>query len=398
MKLKTVTLLFCMMGLFAACGQEENIPDPKQPEPKPEMGSRTVVAYIAADNSLSSFSTKDLNEMLEGIKDVDTRTNNMLVYIDRGNVEPLLIRICRNMENTIIKDTVQTYDIHRNSVGIEEMTEVLSSVVEQFPAEGYGLILWSHGDGWIPSSSVDTRWIGQDTDSGMKDKRMNIADLHTVLKKLPRLDYLFFDACYMQSIEVVYELRDCADYFIGSPTEIPGPGAPYQDVVPQLFAKNNAAVSIAGSYFDFYNNLYNGGEGMSNDIWTGGVSLAVLESSKLEALAAATCQLPIYTSREINTAKIQCYDILRDRHYHDLGGLSKSLADAALYQQWEAAYRAATVYAKTTELNYNTYNWGSGQMVSMKGFTGVSIYLLSGNPTLDRYVKTFAWYSASGGK
>lgn len=355
MKLKTVTLLFCMMGLFAACGQEENIPDPKQPEPKPEMGSRTVVAYIAADNSLSSFSTKDLNEMLEGIKDVDTRTNNMLVYIDRGNVEPLLIRICRNMENTIIKDTVQTYDIHRNSVGIEEMTEVLSSVVEQFPAEGYGLILWSHGDGWIPSSSVDTRWIGQDTDSGMKDKRMNIADLHTVLKKLPRLDYLFFDACYMQSIEVVYELRDCADYFIGSPTEIPGPGAPYQDVVPQLFAKNNAAVSIAGSYFDFYNNLYNGGEGMSNDIWTGGVSLAVLESSKLEALAAATCQLPIYTSREINTAKIQCYDILRDRHYHDLGGLSKSLADAALYQQWEAAYRAATVYAKTTELNYNTY-------------------------------------------
>lgn len=398
MKLKTVTLLFCMMGLFAACGQEENIPDPKQPEPKPEMGSRTVVAYIAADNSLSSFSTKDLNEMLEGIKDVDTRTNNMLVYIDRGNVEPLLIRICRNMENTIIKDTVQTYDIHRNSVGIEEMTEVLSSVVEQFPAEGYGLILWSHGDGWIPSSSVDTRWIGQDTDSGKKDKRMNIADLHTVLKKLPRLDYLFFDACYMQSIEVVYELRDCADYFIGSPTEIPGPGAPYQDVVPQLFAKNNAAVSIAGSYFDFYNNLYNGGEGMSNDIWTGGVSLAVLESSKLEALAAATCQLPIYTSREINTAKIQCYDILRDRHYHDLGGLSKSLADAALYQQWEAAYRAATVYAKTTELNYNTYNWGSGQMVSMKGFTGVSIYLLSGNPTLDRYVKTFAWYSASGGK
>ena len=49
----------------------------------------------------------------------------------------------------------------------------------------------------------------------------------------------------MQSVEVVYQLRNRADYFIGSPTEIPGPGAPYEVVVPALFAVNSPAVCIA---------------------------------------------------------------------------------------------------------------------------------------------------------
>ena len=45
----------------------------------------------------------------------------------------------------------------------------------------------------------------------------------------------------MQSVEVAYELRDCSEYFIGSPTEIPGPGAPYKAVVPEMFTETNLA-------------------------------------------------------------------------------------------------------------------------------------------------------------
>ena len=62
----------------------------------------------------------------------------------------------------------------------------------------------------------------------------------------------------MQSVEVAYELRDCSEYFIGSPTEIPGPGAPYKGVVPEMFDETNLATNIAEAYYGYYENLIQG--------------------------------------------------------------------------------------------------------------------------------------------
>lgn len=403
-RFKRFALLILLSGIFCSCNESLEIPQKPLPEPVPEEGSRTVLAYIAADNSLTSFSLKDLNEMIEGMELVNTQENTMLVYIDRYEIKdrkrilaPQLIRICRNTDNSIMLDTLQTYDVYRNSMGVEEMKEVCSYAFGRFPAKGYGLILWSHGDGWIPFNSPKSRWIGQDTDAGGKDKRMDIDKLHEVLKDISyHLDFLFFDACYMQSIEVAYELKDFADYFIGSPTEIPGPGAPYQRVMPFLFAKLDAAVRIAESYYGYYNEIYKAGVGISDDNWTGGVSISVLKSDALDALAAITSQIPLYTSGWVNTSGIKCYDSLREKNYYDMDAFMRLLAaDDALYQSWKDAYNAAVVYAKTTEMNYNTsYSYG-GRMVSMEGFTGVSTYILANKAS--SYYKTLAWYTASGG-
>lgn len=399
MNLKTI-LLWCVTALLCSCEHEQENPYSPLPEPVPEIGTRTVLAYIAADNSLSSFSTIDIKEMTEGMKKVDTRKNNLLVYVDRYGTNPRLIRICRDGADKIILDTLVTYtDASRNSVGVTEMKEVLAYTFDTFPSESYGFVLWSHGDGWLPASSTNTRWIGQDTDNGRKDKRLNIDDLRIVMESQPHhFDYILFDACYMQSIEVAYELRHCADYFIGSPTEIPGPGAPYQKVVPSLFAKNDAAITIAAAYFDFYESTYKKGEAISDANWTGGVSMSVLQSSKLEALAAASRRIPLYSSAK-STDGILCYDQLRSRNYHDMAGLVKSLsADASVYGNWEMAYKDALVYAKTTDRNYNTSSFGEGRMVSMDGFTGISTYQFSGSQNFqEAYYKTLGWYTASGG-
>lgn len=94
------------------------------------------------------------------------------------------------------------------------------------------------------------------TDGG--SNYMDISELKDVLRNAPHLSFLLFDACFMQSVEVVYELKEHADYIIGSPTEIPAPGAPYQKVVPAMFANNASATDIAKAYFEFYadENLY----------------------------------------------------------------------------------------------------------------------------------------------
>ena len=79
-----------------------------------------------------------------------------------------------------------------------------------------------------------TRWVGQDKGNG--DNRMNISEFVEILKSAPHFDFILFDACFMQAVEVAYELRDYTDYCIGSPTEIPGPGASYDAVVPAMFS------------------------------------------------------------------------------------------------------------------------------------------------------------------
>ena len=168
-------------------------------------------------------------------------------------------------------------------MGVDETREVFADVFSNpdFLAEGYGLIYWSHADGWIPYGQASTRWVGQDKGDG--DHRMNISELVSVLEGAPHLDFLMFDACFMASVEVAYELRGFTDYYIGSPTENPGPGAPYERLVP-LMAADQAAVEMSKAYFAAYEEIYNGGIGISNNNWTGGTSICVMRTDARRCL------------------------------------------------------------------------------------------------------------------
>lgn len=393
MKLKKIVIFLCVICALAACETDSDLPTPRsEPEPVPEMGARTVLAYIAADNTLSQFSLDDLNEMVEGVERVNTQDNNLLVYIDRSGAAPQLIRICRDIKNKIILDTLKSY-APRNSVGVNEMKEVFAYTFSHFPSDNYGLILWSHGDGWAPYPGINSRWVGQDG-----NKRMNIIDLHTVLQAAPHFDYLFFDACFMQAAEVAYELRHCADYFIGSPTEIPGPGAPYHKVVPFLFAKENVATGIASTYFDYYEEKYANGANISDDNWTGGVSISVIRSDALDGLAAATKQiLPVYIKHQeqVKTVGIMYYDRQSGgKYYYDLDGLIRSLTVSSDYQEWKQAFDKAVIYWKTTEQNFSGI---IQQMFPMQGATGISVYIPhSYTPALNAFYHDYQWYTAAG--
>lgn len=120
---------------------------------------------------------------------------------------------------------------------------------------------------------------------------MNISEFVEILKSAPHFDFILFDACFMQAVEVAYELRDYTDYCIGSPTEIPGPGASYDAVVPAMFSAENAAVNIAKAYYEPYAAKYDEGKGLSNSNWTAGASVCALRTDKLVDLARITKQV-----------------------------------------------------------------------------------------------------------
>ncbi|MDR0893627.1 MAG: hypothetical protein LBN24_13640 [Mediterranea sp.] len=381
-------LLACLLPLVSACHHDD----------EPVLLKRTVLVYIAGDNSLGAngFPDDDLAEIKQGVREVNAGNYNLLVYFDNvggssGDYDRL-VRINQNGEEELIHSYPS-----QNSVDINVMKDVLNEAFSRYPAESYGLVLWSHGDGWMKSPSSQTRWWGQDYSGS---SYMSIADLHTALAAAPHLDFILFDACFMQAVEVAYQLRDRASYIIGSPTEIPGPGAPYQTMVPAMFSAGNAesvAMATASAYYDYYQANY---ENLSSE-WEYGASLSVVDTSQLEALAAATASiLPKYIQggASISTSGILDYDRRAGRTdfvgYYDLDGFIRSVASNADYQAWHKVFGNAVKYAKSTATNYSQF---AGSFL-MTGFAGLSSYI----PRADAfainsyYQQHVDWYSVAG--
>lgn len=354
---------------------------------------RTVLVYIAGDNNLASFAKDDVEEMKKGMASVVSSSMHLLVYADYG--EARLMEIS-NRDGKVEAQVVREYG-DRNSTGVSETLEVFEDVFANpdYQAASYGLVYWSHCDGWIPYPvpSASTRWIGQDTGEG--DQRMNLSDFVRILDYAPHFDFIMFDACFMQSVEVAYALRGYTDYYIASPTETPGPGAPYDRILPYMFMKG-AAVEMAETYFKVYNDMYDAGEGLSNDHWTAGASIGVLKTEGLDGLAALTCQLMPAEEVAVNTLRADVFSYDR-RHpevgYYDMQEMMQELLSDEQFVQWKQGLDNVLVYWNTTPLNYSSY----GGLFSMERANGVSHYIPASvtSAAAEAYRST-EWYEAAG--
>ena len=398
MKTKLYLLFFFVFPLFmSACRGDDPIPDP------PVDGKPTVLVYMAADNSinpLASFTDGDLEELKAGMASIDNTSDmHLLVYIDTGF--PRLIEI-ENKGGTVVETIVKEYE-DRNSCGVAETQEVFNDVFGNslYKAESYGLIYWSHGEGWIPTPLPSTRWIGNDKTGG--GHYMNIEDLKLVLQNAPHFDFIMFDACFMQSVEVAYELRDCCDYYIGFPAENPGPGAAYDRMFPFIFQKG-AAVEMAIGTFAAYDEIYTGKIG-SNSNWTMGTAIDVLKSSELENLAAATANAlsGVTADREVLRSSVFDYDQRKVGssyyvgYYDFVEMMEKLVVDEVVLDEWKQAYDAASVCWKKTPMIYSM----SVGMFSMKRANGVSHYIPStatsaAAQAANAAYRSTSWYSAVG--
>lgn len=397
MKKKYLFIVMILTTLLMSCNNEPDLPTTKK---------RTVLIYIAGQNSLSDFVNGDINEMKQGLKSVDIRQYNLLIYIDNYD-RTQLIHLTKSSNGTVIEKVIKNYD-NQNSVGVNEMKSILSEAYTKFPAESYGIVFWSHGDAWLPAAaasrlSATTRWWGQDQITHF----MDIQDLNEALTAAPHFDFILFDACFMQSIEVAYELRSHADYFIGSPTEIPGPGAPYQNVVPALCSSKQGAdlaKGIAHQYYAPYSEIYDGSVWTSDNDWTGGVAIGVIKSSALDNLAQETKKIIttfVSDPQYINTEQILFYGRgTKYYQYYDFDGVIKELTvhNNSNYDTWKSAFLNASIQFETTPKVYAAYEYTLPlKMFPMTGACGISSYVPKGiNLQYDNFYKTLSWYNAVG--
>lgn len=388
-KFLCVRAWICCLGLLllAACGEDDLPVEPEAPV------ERTVLMYIAADNNLAPFALRDLDEIRLGMANVPAGLA-MLVYVDTGDGNARLLKFRSNNGN-VKEEVVKEYG-ERNSTGVEETQEVFRDVFGNpaYQADSYGLIYWSHCDGWIPYPLPSSRWIGQDG-----NHHMNLSDFKQIVDQAPHFDFIMFDACFMQSIEVAYELHDYTDYYIASPTETPGPGAPYDVILPYM-AQKGASAALADAYFQIYDELYAGGANISNYNWTGGASICVLSTAGLESLASLTAQLLPEGNVDVQELAEEVFNYDQrssdDSYYvgyYDWTELMQSLLTEEDYLTWKEAFDQSVVYWNTTPMNYS----GIVGMFSMEGTNGVTHYIPSSvtSARAEAYRST-EWYTAAG--
>jgi hypothetical protein len=374
--------VIAVVTMVAACSKNE--------EPETTF-ARSVLVYISAQNTLAGNVDDDVIEMLSAVSAMD-ENDRLVLFLDDNNHSRFYEITKHTTARTLYNLTpVYQYDSNLNSATPEDFDRVLNYFFQNYTAESYGLVMWSHGSGWINGNSVQNkvprRSFAVDTNQGTTT-RMNITDMGVVMHKYPQFEYIMFDACFMQTVEVAYELRATAKYLIGSPAEIPGRGAPYNLLMPIFFRKaspDNLAQGIVNAYGNYFN---------GENSYYGGVVLSAIKTDELDGFVdVMAVMFDRYSFMDpTDTKYADCqnyYDYTWNKtlassskapdEYDIKGIMQRCVTDSSDYVKWEAAFNKLVPYRNIGKTWYSAYTY-SFLAVDQTQSGGVSMFI-----PLDKY-------------
>lgn len=368
----------------------------------------TLVMYLLAENNLSSSIYNNALDAEKGMIGSSPSTR-LVIYHDTADETKLYevrylpygaggehIRYCK---------TLKTYP-RQTATTPEVMKAVMEDVKRLAPSRTYGLVMSGHGTGWFPKPSSgtgydkqkvaplvpqtsgteeveyffdlwrdnpETRAMGYDYALGADGSWNRSEDSCYVTSKeiieglKPiHFDYIIFDACFMSSVEFLYDMRHSADYIIASPVEILAVGLPYTEIVKTLMSHTSNLSRLGEVVMDVY---------MRDDSFSSrkSLALAMIDCSKLDALAESVAAIYDATTSEscvalveerLQNAKfgdvtlpyfegVQPLDRMRPAGFHDLEDYVLALSDdEALEERFIAALDDAIVWNCHTENIY----------------------------------------------
>lgn len=351
-------------------------------DPTPDIAgtpvSRTVLVYMVANNSLSPNVYSDIAEMQEAADNgALDKKGRLLVFLSSASSQQLL-EIRKNESPKVLHSFDDVEGVRPSPLDTTFMRSVFDKMRESSPSEKYGLVLWSHGTGWMDESTASRSTMlysfGADKVNSVTEK-MTVRSLSRALNG-QGFEWIYFDCCHMMTVEVLYELRDCARYFVGSTTELPSDGMPYQQNIPCFFEEESNLTQAAENTYKYYAR------------YSMPCSMTVVDGELLPELADAT--------RDIFAAQ----PTLPDDYYgiqlmrrevsiictiYDMPDYIKALSPAPdALERWEAVYDQAIMYYACTPTVFG---------LKMDGTYGIGSHILYSwsDPTQFNYNLT-SWY------
>jgi hypothetical protein len=210
----------------------------------------TVMVFINGKNNLEKYAFLNINQM-EKIGSSDKV--NVVVQFGRMNTYSHLDGTWKGTRRYLIKKgsnpkgifSPVVSDIGKVDMGSFKSVIDFSNWAKQtYPAKHYMLIIWNHGAGWIKGAGADnfvTKGISYDDET---NNHITTPQMGTILKTIGGVDVYGSDACLMQMAEVDYEIKDYANFIVGSEETEAGDGYTYDTLLGPLVS--NPAMTPEG--------------------------------------------------------------------------------------------------------------------------------------------------------
>ena len=402
-----------MVGVSCSNGDSPDGPD----VPVTPVG-QTVFMFFPWSNSLLSDFRRTVEDTQTVVAQRSMKDERVMVFMATSEREAVLFEL-KKQNGRCLTDTLRRYS-DRPFTSRQWLTSLFSEVMTLAPASRYGMVVGCHGLAWVPvqgqrnarkrlgsqerideednlykeeridkegepndlmhfevQGPVTTRFIGgtyPETQIETTDLADAMADagFHT--------EYILFDACYMSSVEVAYELKDVTHYLIASPTEVLSYGFPYITMGKHLLGTPNYK-SIVDSFISFYSS-YNLPYG----------TVAVTDCTQLDALAAIAQQINAADAEQLVPNGVQIMDGYSPTLFYDLGHLM-SLKDAGtvLTAAFAEQLEKTVPYKGHTGQYFTTLK---DAPVDIRHYSGLNTSQGSLNHMADRLSET-AWYKAT---
>ena len=232
-------------------------------EPNDVVFDWLIMIYLDGDNNLEEYAIDDINEMEAG--KITGSSIAVIVMVDRISgydttngdwTDTRIYNITSDGSTSTINSVILEYEGEANMGDGAVLESFLDYCFTNFDANNYWLNLWDHGGG-----TDGICWDDTDSNDFLTIDEMQTAIQNSVTTHSRDIDLITHDACFMNMLEVAYELKDLADYFVGSEESIPADGFDYETIISELEANPtmNATVLseiIVDSYESFYDSIY----------------------------------------------------------------------------------------------------------------------------------------------
>jgi len=257
----------------------------------------TVISYLAGDNFLDWFMKENMKEL---IKTGSSNKVNSIVFLDTTDNETKVFKV--NKDDPLrIPTRIVNYSWQEQELNTGDPLTLINFAawaIREYPARKYFLILGGYGEGWIGllhdmnngQGDVDVLSLGE-----LRYALENITEVIKGVNGKSKIDVLGLDACYMGMLEVMYQIRDYADYLISSENEEALDGWPYDKLIQPIINKPEMDSSqLASIVVDTYIDSVKGSPSkMKNVLTLSVVDLGLIEEvvREMEALSLLLLRL-----------------------------------------------------------------------------------------------------------
>ena len=400
-------VIACTIG--TSCS--EVIPEPDSPDmPDNQTTEHTLLMYFPWSVNLTSFFTANIADMELSISENGLDNQRVLVFFASAPSEAVLFEIKRNNLGIVTRDTISEYPSHPYTT-VEGLTKMIKDVKEVAPAKNYSLLIGAHGMAWIPVSRASNMVYSTDNmDNFTEHWNMEVdeknpirtryfggtsatyqTDISTLVTALEQtethLQYILFDDCFMSSIEVAYELRNCADYLIASVCEIMDYGMPYHKIGKYMLGNPNYE-KIVSEFYDFYSTY--------TPMPCG--TIGVTNLNEMDNMATIMKEINTTlqnTNTKTNIDNVQIFDGYSPTLFFDFGHYVETIcanSQPNLYDRFHAQLERTVPYKLATQ---TFYTMSQRKRIEINHYSGINTTEPSLNSQSVNHYKQTDWYNAT---